>query len=74
MFFGLTVLWSFVPARLMACHFCHSTPRLSIQMGDYNGVSRQERLAYPVASFLLHIDNNITTPLYNQQHIDLRAV
>lgn len=69
-FFGLTALWSFVPAWLMACH---SSPRLSIRMVDYNGVSRQERLAYPVASFLLHIDNNITTQLYNQQHIDLRA-
>ena len=46
-------------------------PRLSIRMGDYNRVSRQERPAYPVASFLLHIDNNITTQLYDQQRIDL---
>lgn len=71
MFFRLTVLWSFVPAWLMACR--HS-PRLYIRIGDYNGVSRQERLAYPVASFHLHIDNNITIPLYNLQHIDLRAM
>lgn len=68
---GPTVLWSFVPAWLMACH---SSPRLSMRMGDYNRVSRQERLAYPVASFLPHIDNNVTTQLYNQQSIDRSAV
>lgn len=71
MFFRLTVLWSFSPAWLMACH---PGPRLSIRMGDYNRVSRQERPAYPVASFLLHTDNNITTQLYNQLHIDLGAI
>ncbi len=60
-----------VLSQLMACH---SSPRLSVRMGDYNGGSRRERLANPVASFLPHIDNNITTQLYNQQHIDLRAV
>ena len=46
-------------------------PRPSIRMGDYNRVSRRERPAYPVASFLLHIDNNIMTQLYDQQRIDL---
>ncbi|KAK5919595.1 hypothetical protein CgunFtcFv8_023471 [Champsocephalus gunnari] len=60
----------FCSRLLMACH---SSPRLSIRMSGYNGVSRQETLAYPVASFLLYIDNK-TTQLYNQLHIDLGAV
>jgi len=65
------MLRSFVPARLMACQ---SSSQLAIQVTDYNRVSRQESLACSVASFLLHIDYNITAMLYNQQDIDPRAI
>ncbi|KAK9539274.1 hypothetical protein VZT92_004390 [Zoarces viviparus] len=66
MFFRRTAL---LP-QLMACH---SRPGLPMRMGDYNRVSRQETLACPLASFLLHVDHNGTTPLYNRLHIDLGA-